>query len=113
MAQAISKAILASAARIVTFTSAAFDVERGSLKFALDVTAASGSTPTLDIEVEHSSDGGESWESAGTPDDFTQAVAATQEFITVVPRAASYRLNCVIGGSTPSFTFRVDVLEHD
>jgi len=113
MTVAISKQILPSAARTATFVSGPFAVERGSLKFGLDVTAASGSTPTLDIEVEHSSDGGGTWQSAGTPDDFTQAVAATQEFLTVVPRAALYRLNCVIAGGSPSFTFRVDVLEHD
>lgn len=74
---------------------------------ALHVFAASGGTPTLDVEIE--SDEADDFASAVTRLTHTQFNAIGSE----ISRAAGpftdtwYRVNYTIGGSTPSFTFAV------
>jgi hypothetical protein len=76
-----------------------------SLRAQLNVTAASGTTPTLDVVIEDSVDGGVTWNTVGT---FTQKTAVAREVINVtVPFADSLRVRWTVGGTTPNFTFAV------
>ena len=71
----------------------------------LDVTAASGTSPTLDLVYEVSPDDGTTW---FTHTAFTQATAATSERVVFTrPAGVWARLVYTIGGTTPSFTFSV------
>jgi hypothetical protein len=98
----------ASAARTTTANSEAFDVgDSTNLVAYLSVTAASGTTPTLDVKFQDSPDGGTTWfDIAGLA--FTQATGATSE-VKVATRVYSKTVRCVatIAGTTPSFTFSV------
>lgn len=70
----------------------------------LQVTAVSGTDPTLDVTIQHSADGSV-WADLVT---FTQADAATQERITVTGTVNRYlRAIWTAGGTTPSVTFLV------
>jgi len=72
----------------------------------ISVIAASGTSPTLDVIVQHSSDGA-SWSTLGT---FTQATGTTSQAITVASGTTVnryLRAAATIGGSSPSFTFAV------
>lgn len=92
-----------SAARTVTGSGSAVEVgDRGVARLLMDVTAASGTSPTLNVTVETSHDG-TTWRSAGT---FTQATAVGQQ------RAAFnidrfVRASWTIGGTSPSFTLSI------
>jgi hypothetical protein len=98
---------LTSAART---TSADFPyiVQGKNLTLYLDVTAASGSTPTLDIKLQAKDPASSNWYDVpgGV---FTQATTTTNQRVVVTsPVGESLcRLNVVIGGGTPSFTFSV------
>lgn len=77
-----------------------------TLRAQLNVTAASGTTPTLDVVIEDSVDGGATWNTVGT---FAQKVAAGREVINVTtPFTGMLRVRWTIGGTGPSFTFAVD-----
>lgn len=78
----------------------------GTLRAQLDVTAASGTSPTLNVVIEDSVDGGATWNVVGT---FAQKVAAGREVINVTaPFTGTLRVRWTIGGTGPSFTFAVD-----
>lgn len=86
---------------------AILDSDRGdTLSLLVAVTAASGTTPTLDLAVEWSHDGS-TWAPAETPDAFTQITATGSKVKTFTVKAPHYRVVWVIGGTTPSFTFSV------
>jgi hypothetical protein len=72
----------------------------------VNVTAASGTTPTLDISLEWSMDG-TIWTPAATPDNFTQFTGVAGFVKTFVTKGPFYRIVYTIGGTTPSFTFAV------
>jgi hypothetical protein len=101
-----------------TTSSNAGAVDLDSLQgvFYLDVTAASGTTPTLDVDIEEQDLVSGKWFVVAS---FTQAGAVTQERI-LSPSPANngapypgglpgrkYRAAYAIGGTTPSFTFKV------
>lgn len=71
----------------------------------LQVTAASGTTPTLDVKVQHSSDGS-TYADLIT---FTQVTAANAyERVAVTGTVNRYlRVEFTIGGTSPDFTFHV------
>lgn len=99
---------VASAARTATGTSGALDAPEGfDLCLSVAVTAVSGTTPTLDLTVEWSSDGGTTWYVADTSDAFTQFTAAANRVKRFTVKGSEYRLRWTIGGTTPSFTFSV------
>lgn len=110
----------ATAARTATGQSAAVCGLARYDKFAiqLDVDAASGTTPTLDVTVQHSVDGGVNWNTVTV---FAQKTAASQEFKTEseVESATAevygdcWRVSYVIAGTTPSFTFNVTMTAQD
>jgi hypothetical protein len=70
----------------------------------LAVTAASGTTPTLDVVVEDSFDG-TNWNTVAT---FTQKTAAGTQAVDVTGLFSDQlRVRWTVGGTTPSFTFSV------
>jgi len=99
--------IATSAARTTTGNSGSQACGAGIyLNLLVEVTAASGTTPTLDFTVEWSMDGTNF--GVGQPaDSFTQITAATARVVKqFVAKAPFYRLVWTIGGTTPSFTFQ-------
>lgn len=71
----------------------------------LAVTAASGTTPTLDVVIEDSFDGGTTWNTVGT---FTQKTAAGTQAVDITGLFSDQlRVRWTVGGTTPSFTFSV------
>lgn len=76
--------------------------DRACLRLFLDVTAASGTTPTLDVTVEGSRDGS-TWYTLGT---FAQKTAVSTERKSF-PCDRFVRTRRVIGGTTPSFTYSI------
>jgi hypothetical protein len=77
-----------------------------ALRAQLRVTAASGTTPTLDVVIEDTLDGGATWNTVGT---FAQMTAAGRQVINVTNAFAdNIRISWAVGGGTPSFTFAID-----
>lgn len=104
----IEEVILASAARTTSSQSATlsgFGATHKLLLF-LNVTAASGTTPTLNAVVEDTLDG-TNWRTIAT---FAQRTAVStdyQQVLTTALFADRIRVRWTIGGTTPSFTFSV------
>lgn len=98
-------AALASAARTVTGAGSAFDTDQAqSLEGFLTVTAASGTTPTLDVRLETSVDGGTSYDTVGA---FSQKTTTGTDNHVFGPLGDTCRWAWTIGGTTPSFTFSI------
>lgn len=98
--------LLASAARTTTASATAIPgfAAAAKLVLQLNVTAASGTAPTLDVVVQDTVDG----TNYSTIATFTQATAVTREVIRLsTPFTDSLRVVYTIGGVTPSFTFAV------
>lgn len=77
------------------------------LSVVVDVTAQSGTAPTLDVTVQWSHDGGTTWVSTSS-DAFTQYAATTgTKMLLLDAKAPVYRVLWAIAGTTPSFTFSV------
>lgn len=74
------------------------------IRAQLDVTAASGTSPTLNVVLEDTLDG-TNWNTVGT---FAQKVAAGREVINITgPFSSTLRARWTIGGTGPSFTFDI------
>jgi len=97
--------LAAEAARTATGNGDAVGLgDRGTLRLLLDVTAASGSSPTLDVTVETSYDS-VTWRSLGT---FAQKIAVGTERKSFVGADRYVRATWTIGAvATPSFTFSI------
>ncbi|MGH2692326.1 MAG: hypothetical protein ACRDHM_07450 [Actinomycetota bacterium] len=103
----LKRTVVASAARTATGQSAAIDTQQAEeLDLLVDVTAVSGTTPTLDLSVEWS-DNGTDWFAAEPADTLTQITATKKTTKTFDVKAANYRIVWMVGGTTPSFTFSV------
>lgn len=95
--------LAASAARTATGNGSAFEPgDKAIARLRLNVTAAAGTSPTLNVTIQTSHDG-TTWRSAGT---FTQATAVSEQ------RAAFsidrfVRATWTIAGTSPSFTFSI------
>lgn len=111
MAFGAARDVVSSAARTTTGTSSAIvlaDMGR-SMNLAVETTAASGTTPTLDLTIEWSDDGGTTWFVTDTSDAFTQ-ITGTGNGLRVkqfLIKAATYRIRWTVAGTTPSFTFAI------
>lgn len=93
-----------SGARTVSASGATFEMGGNTnLRLDLDVTAASGTTPTLDATVQTSKDGA-TWRTLGT---FAQKTAISAERKSFGGCDRFARIIWTIGGTTPSFTFSV------
>lgn len=76
-----------------------------AMRVQLNVTAASGTTPTLDVVIEDTLDG-TTWNTIGT---FSQKTAVSREVINITtPFADRVRARWTVAGTTPSFTFAID-----
>lgn len=76
----------------------------------LNITAASGTSPTLDVKLEDSADGVTFY----TVATFAQKVAAGAERIVLNgPIGRHLRVAYTVGGTTPSFTFDVKAILED
>lgn len=74
------------------------------LRAQLDVTAASGTSPTLDVVIEDTIDG-TTWNTVGA---FAQKVAAGREVVNIAsPFTDRLRVRWTVGGVSSSFTFSV------
>lgn len=80
------------------------DPRAARIALAVDVTAVSGTSPTMDLAVEWSFDGN-TWFPADSADSFTQITAAAKAVKSFAPKASQARLVWTIAGTTPSFTF--------
>ncbi len=88
-----------------TFTSDTMEMgDLTTLRLLLDITAASGTTPTLDVQVQTSNDGVNNWQAAGT---FGQKDDVSSERFVFPGCDRFVRVVCTLGGTTPSFTFSV------
>jgi hypothetical protein len=77
-----------------------------SVRAQLNVTAASGTTPTLNVLIEDTLDGGINYNTIGT---FAQKTAAGREIINITtPFSENLRVSWSIAGTNPIFTFSVD-----
>lgn len=103
----MTETLVASAARTTSSDSGAlkgFGAPK-VIRAQLNVTAASGTTPTLDVVIEDTLDNGATWNPIGT---FTQKTAVAREAINITsPFADTIRVRWTVGGTTPSFTFTV------
>lgn len=105
---------VASAARTVTGNSGQLlpggDTSFGTAEFLclmVEVSAASGTTPTLGLAVEWSFDGVTWATPEGTADAFASITAVTAKVGRFAVKAPFYRVVWTIAGTTPSFTFLV------
>lgn len=108
--------IVASAARTTTGQSAAITpggvaAPRAAdrVAIAVDVTAASGTTPSMALSVEWSHNG-TTWFAADPADTFTAITAATKVVKLFDVKGVMYRLVWAVTGTTPSFTFSASEL---
>jgi hypothetical protein len=77
-----------------------------TLRAQLNVTAVAGTGPTLDVVLEDTLDG-TTWNVIGT---FAQKTGPGREVINVTsPFTDRLRARWTVAGTTPSFTFAVDV----
>lgn len=78
--------------------------DKVSLRAQLNITAASGTAPTIDVVLEDTIDG-TNWNVVGT---FAQKTAAGREVINItLPFSDRLRARWTVAGTTPSFTFTV------
>ena len=100
-----SATVLTSAARTTTGQSNAFSVGTGAnLSVLVDVTAVSGTGPSMTVKVEWSHDG-TNWFAGDTADAFTAMTATGKKAKQFSVKGLYARLNYAITGTTPSFTF--------
>lgn len=98
--------LAASAARTATAAGTALEIaDKGAVRLLLDVTAVTGTNPTLDVTIETSYDGSTGWTSLGT---FTQNTAVSSQRKNFSGADRFVRASWVIGGTaTPTFTFSI------
>lgn len=75
------------------------------MKARLLITAASGTSPTMTVNLQHSDDDS----TYTTFASFTQATTTGEQFITAETNKRYIRAASTIGGTTPSFTYAVDL----
>lgn len=99
--------LVPSAARTAAGNTGALGAGWGAvstIRAQLNVTAASGTTPSLTVLLEDSLDG-TTWNTIGT---FSAKTAAGREVINVTaPFTDTVRVSWTVTGTTPSFTFEV------
>src|SRR5688572_8225414 len=103
-----TRTVVSSAARTTSSETSALTITPGAtaLNLLLDITAVTGTSPTLDVAIEWSFDGGTTWAPADTADTFAQRTAAAKRAKQFTVKAGTYRIVWTIGGTaTPTFTF--------
>ena len=105
--QFATEVIVASAAQVANGSNVVNGYATADVvEVELNVTAASGTTPTLNVVIETSIDNGATWALVVA---FTAATGATSELkaFPVSSWADQIRARWTVGGTTPSFTFSV------
>ena len=98
---------VASAARTVSGNSGIISVPTGgAISGNIAVSAASGTTPTLDITLEESLDNGSTWQQVWAATRITGAGTTPIPLMTV---SSLRRWVWAVAGGTPSFTFSINV----
>lgn len=92
-----------------TSTGQAVDALAWELALVVNVSAASGTTPTLDLSMEWSSDNA-TWAVGDPADVFAQITATKAVAKRFTVKGSFYRVRWTITGTTPSFTF--DITSH-
>lgn len=105
MAYGYSEVVVANAARNANGDSGPLHIERGSkLNLLVNLTAIVG---TLDLVIEWSQDGGETWAGAEAVDSFAQMNAVGNKVKQFAVKGSHYRIRWTVGGATPSSTFSI------
>ncbi len=112
-----SREVVASAARTTSGNSGALTVggpvafgAPDTIALLLNVSAVSGTSPSMSVSVEWSMDG-TNWAVGDPADAFTAAFTAAGARVRLFDvKAAAYRVVWAITGTTPSFTFTVHEL---
>ncbi len=106
--------VVASAARTASGNSGLIAPGGGSLALGVDrvslllnVTAASGTSPTLNVSIEWSMDGGGTYAASEPVDSFGQITAAEAVVKKFDAKSGHYRIVWAIAGTAPSFTFSI------
>jgi hypothetical protein len=104
--------LVPSAARTTSGSAASTVDDTGdTVSIWVNVTAVSGTTPTLDISVQWSPDGTTWADVDTTPDAFAQITTTKAVVKTFPDRAKFYRVSWAVGGTAPSFTFTIQAYE--
>lgn len=74
----------------------------------IDVTAGSGTTPTLDVKFQEQDPASGNWIDIPSAA-FTQATGVTSERITFSSNVRELRCSRTVGGTTPSFDYTVGI----
>ena len=102
----LTTVLLASGARTASGEGSSIDLENTrELIVTLDVSAASGTTPTLDVKIQHSPDGVK-WSDLGTA--FAQKTGVSREVKVFTQYHRYVKTVYTIAGTSPSFTFSVE-----
>lgn len=105
--------VRASAAATATGQSNAFPTGTGDdLDVFIDLTAVSGTSPSMTVNVEWSNDNS-TWFVADPVDAFTALTATGKKVKQFTVKGQYARLNYTITGTTPSFTFSATALIGD
>ena len=109
-----TREVVASAARTVSGDSGVLQVggsvsygHADTVSLAADVTAVTGTSPSMALSVEWSLDGGTTFAPSQPADDFTAFTGAGRAVKLFEVKAPTYRLVWALTGTTPSFTFSV------
>ena len=105
-----SGSCVASAVRTASGNGATQTASGSSLSAMVRVSAASGTLPTLAVQVQWSMDG-VNFVAADPVDTFATITATGGLARQFSVKASHYRFAWTIGGTTPSFTFTIDTLE--
>lgn len=109
-----TKVVKASGALTASNQSGVFDIGTGDdLAIMLDVTAVTGTSPSMTVKVQWTNDGGVTWFDAETPDTFTALTAAGKVTKVFTIKGLGARLVYTISGTTPSFTFAAHAIIGD
>jgi hypothetical protein len=107
----ITPVVIVSAAQIASGNSgiqqSPKDQTPSVLTVGINVTAVSGTGPSLAISVEWSHDGGVTWLQGDTPDAFSAIAAVGAKVKPFNVKAPNYRIVWSLSGTSPSFTFAV------
>lgn len=102
----LTSELLASGARTVSGEGSSIDLRNTrELIVTLDVSAASGTSPTLDVKLQHSPDGS-MWSDLGTA--FAQKTGVAREVKVFTQYHRYVKTVYTIAGTSPSFTFSVE-----
>lgn len=96
--------VQASTTLTATTNGAAVDCPGGTLRLLLNVSAASGTTPTLDCAIQTRKDANDTYRAVAA---FAQKTAAGSERKCFSGLDRQVRVVSTIGGTTPSFTFSI------